>query len=560
VLNLRLLDGSVYQISDAQFRAHDKFIRRNRAPRVQIEYDVELYGSVKKVQLPFVMGVMADLSGALPGDLAPVSDRKFVQIDRDNFDDRMQAMTRPLSLRVPNTLAGSGELAVELHVRSLDDFSPQAVAHQLFPSEPPGDRLSEQLNHILHHERFQRLEGTWRGLHYLVDHTETNEMLKIRVLDISKEELAKTLRKYKGSSWDQSPIFKKLYEEEYGTFGGEPFGSLVGDYYFDHSPLDVELLREMARICAAMHAPFITGTAPSMLQMETWNDLERPRDLEKIIMPPEYAAFRSLRDTEDARYLALTLPRFLSRLPYGCDTNPVEDFAFEEDTNHDNPNTFTWSNSAYLMATNINRAFASYGWCARIRGIESGGAIDGLPVYNFPTDDGSVDMKCPTEIAISDRRELELSKLGFTPLLHRKNSDMAAYISAQSLQKPAEYDMPEATANAALAARLPYLFAVSRFAHYVKCIVRDRIGNFMEVSDIEQWLNKWIMQYVDNDPEHSTESAQAHHPLAAAEVALQRPDDPSGYITAQLYLRPHYQLEGLTTSIRITTRLPNPLG
>src|SRR5687767_6531163 len=299
-------------------------------------------------------------------------------------------------------------------------------------------KLTEQINLILHHEDFQKLEGAWRGLSYLVNNTETDEMLKIRVMNISKLEVGKTLKRYKGTAWDQSPLFKSIYEAEYGQFGGEPFGCLVGDYYFDQSPPDVELLGEMAKTAAAAHCPFIAGASPTVMQMDSWQELANPRDVTKIFTTPEYASWRSLRESEDSRYIGLAMPRFLARLPYGAKSDPVEEFDFEEDTGAADHTKYTWANSAYAMATNITRSFKLYGWCSRIRGVESGGAVEGLPVHTFPTDDGGVDMKCPTEIAISDRREAELAKNGFMPLLHRKNSDMAAFIGAQSLQKPAE--------------------------------------------------------------------------------------------------------------------------
>ncbi|MDV7213878.1 type VI secretion system contractile sheath large subunit [Azotobacter beijerinckii] len=418
-------------------------------------------------------------------------------------------------------------------------------------------RLTAQINLILHHPDFQRLESAWRGLRYLVDNSETDEMLKIRVLNISKGELHRTLKKFKGSAWDQSPLFKRMYEEEYGQFGGEPYGCLVGDYYFDHSAPDVELLGEIAKVCAAMHAPFIAAAAPRVMGMDSWQELSNPRDLTKIFTTPEYAAWRSLRESEDSRYIGLTLPRFLARQPYGARTDPVEAFAFEEDTEGADSGKYAWANSAYAMAANIDRSFKLYGWCSRIRGVESGGEVTNLPVHTFPTDDGGVDMKCPTEIAISDRREAELAKNGFMPLLHRKNSDFAAFIGAQSLQKPAEYDDPDATANANLAARLPYLFATCRFAHYLKCIVRDKIGSFREREDMQRWLQDWILNYVDGDPAHSSETTKAQHPLAAAEVVVEEVEGNPGYYNARFYLRPHYQLEGLTVSLRLVSRLPS---
>ena len=418
-------------------------------------------------------------------------------------------------------------------------------------------KLTEQINLILHHDDFQKLEGAWRGLHYLVNNTETDEMLKIRVLNISKNDLGKTLKKFKGTAWDQSPLFKSVYEFEYGQFGGEPFGCLVGDYYFDQSPADVELLGEMAKTAAAAHCPFIAGASPTVMGMGSWQELANPRDLTKIFTTPEYAAWRSLRESEDSRYVGLAMPRFLARLPYGAKTDPVEAFDFEEDTTGADHSRYAWANSAYAMASNITRSFKMYGWCSRIRGVESGGAVEGLPVHTFPTDDGGVDMKCPTEIAISDRREAELAKNGFMPLLHRKNSDFAAFIGAQSLQKPAEYDDPDATANANLAARLPYMFACCRFAHYLKCIVRDKIGSFKERSDMHRWLNNWIMNYVDGDPANSSETTKAQKPLAAAEVVVEEVEGNPGYYSSKFFLRPHYQLEGLTVSLRLVSKLPS---
>jgi type VI secretion system protein ImpC len=418
-------------------------------------------------------------------------------------------------------------------------------------------KLTEQINLIMHTEEFQKVESAWRGLHYLVNNTETDEMLKIRVMNISKNDLAKTLKKFKGTAWDQSPIFKKMYEEEFGQFGGEPFGSIVADYYFDNTAPDVELLSSMAKVAAAAHAPFIAAAAPSVMLMESWNELANPRDLTKIFQTPEHAAWRSFRESEDSRYVGLTMPRFLARQPYGAKSDPVEEFDFEEDTSAPGSKNYTWANSAYAMAVNINRSFKEYGWCSRIRGIESGGAVEGLPVHAFPTDDGGVDMQCPTEIAISDRREAELAANGFMPLVHKKNTDFAAFIGAQSLHKPAEYDDPDASANAALAARLPYLFATCRFAHYLKCIVRDKIGSFKERDEMERWLTKWIMQYVDGDPGSSSEATKAQKPLAAAEVVLEEVEGNPGYYTSKFFLRPHYQLEGLTVSLRLVSKLPS---
>lgn len=418
-------------------------------------------------------------------------------------------------------------------------------------------KLSDQVNLILHQPRFQQLESAWRGLNYLVNNTETDEMLKIRVMNVSKADLGKTLKKYSGVAWDQSPMFKKLYEQEYGQLGGEPYGCLVGDYYFSHMPTDVQLLGQVAQIAAAAHAPFIAGAAPTLMNMDSWQELANPRDLAKIFGAPDYAAWRSLREADDSKYVGLAMPRFLARLPYGAKTNPVEEFEFEEETSGGDSSKYAWGNAAYAMAVNINRSFKLYGWCTSIRGVESGGAVEGLPVHTFPSDDGGVDMKCPTEIAISDRREAELAACGLMPLIHRKNTDTAAFIGAQSLQKPQEYMDPDATSNARLAGRLPYLFASCRFAHYLKCMVRDKVGSFKERADMQRYLSDWITNYVILNPENAGEQARAAKPLAGAEVKVEEVEGNPGYYTAKFHLRPHYQLEGVNVTMSLVSRLPS---
>ena len=467
---------------------------------------------------------------------------------------------RPKTDRAKEEISAAVETLAEYVLRDTSIVSEDAVESIKAMIAAIDQKLTDQVNQIIHHEDFQQLESAWRGLSYMVNNTETDEFLKIKVMCISKKDLSKTLRKFKGTMWDQSPIFKQMYEEEFGQFGGEPFGCVVGDYYFDHGPQDVETLTQMSKVSAAMHCPFISAVAPKTLQFDSWGELSNPRDLTKIFQTPEYAAWRSLRESDDARYIGLAMPRFLSRQPYGAATDPVEGFDFEEDTDGTDASKYTWCNSAYAMGVNINRAFKEYGWCSRIRGIESGGAVEGLPTHTFPTDDGGVDMKCPTEIAISDRREAELAKNGFMPLIHKKNSDFAAFIGAQSLQKPQEYDKPEATSNANLAARLPYLFATCRFAHYLKCIVRDKVGSFKEREDMQRWLNSWIQKYVDGDPDNSSESTKARKPLAGAEVVVEEDESNPGYYRSRFYLRPHYQLEGLTVSLRLVSKLPSTMG
>jgi type VI secretion system protein ImpC len=479
---------------------------------------------------------MSDFGSLLQKEFKPQSDKA-----RESVENAVRTLAEQ-ALVGSNLISGDVLATIEGLISALDQ------------------KLSDQVNLILHTPEFQAVEGAWRGLHHLVNSTETDETLKIRVMNISKNELGKSLKKFKGTAWDQSPIFKKMYEEEFGQFGGEPFGAIVADYYFDNSAPDVELLSSMAKVAAAAHAPFIAAAAPSVMLMDSWQELANPRDLTKIFQTPEHAAWRSFRESEDSRYVGLAMPRFLARQPYGAKTDPVEEFDFEEDTSAPGSKNYTWANAAYAMAVNINRSFKEYGWCSRIRGIESGGAVEGLPVHSFPTDDGGVDMQCPTEIAISDRREAELAANGFMPLVHKKNTDFAAFIGAQSLHKPAEYDDPDATANANLAARLPYLFATCRFAHYLKCIVRDKIGSFKERDDMQRWLTKWITQYVDGDPANSSEGTKARKPLSAAEVVLEEVEGNPGYYTSKFYLRPHYQLEGLTVSLRLVSKLPSAKG
>jgi type VI secretion system protein ImpC len=494
---------------------------------------------------------------ATPETLTEGTGSAPAQIKVDEFSSLLQREFKPRTDTAKEAVASAVQTLAEQALVNTKLISSDSLKTIEAIIAALDGKLTEQINKILHHPDFQKLESAWRGLHYLVNNTETDEMLKIRVLNISKRELASNLKKFKGTAWDQSPIFKKVYEEEYGQFGGAPYGCLVGDYYFDHTPPDVELLSGMAQIAASAHAPFITASDPGVMRMESWQELANPRDLTKIFQTPEYAAWRSLRDGEDSRYVGLCMPRFLARYPYGAKTSPVDEFAFEEDVEGTDHSKYAWANSAYAMAVNINRSFKLYGWCSRIRGVESGGMVEGLPTHTFPTDDGGVEAKCPTEIAISDRREAELAKNGFIPLIHRKNTDYAAFIGAQSLQKPAQYENPDATANAEISARLPYLFASCRFAHYLKCIVRDKIGSFKERSDMQTWLNNWIMNYVDGSPQISSEATKAMKPLREAKVEVDEVEGNPGYYNARFYLRPHYQLEGLTASLRLVSKMPS---
>lgn len=425
-------------------------------------------------------------------------------------------------------------------------------------------KLSEQLAAVMHHEKFQKLEGTWRGLHHLVMNSETSTSLKIRVLNASKRDLYKDISK--AVEFDQSQTFKKLYENEFGSPGGEPYGALIGDFEFTNHPEDIELLTGMSNIAAASFAPFISSAGPGMFGFESYEELSKPRDLEKIFDSIEYAKWRSFRDSEDARFVTLTMPRVLARTPYGAATTPVEDFNYEEGRLDaiGNPvamdhTEFCWMNAAYVMGARLTDAFAQNGFCTAIRGAENGGKVENLPSYVFKSDDGDSDQKCPTEIGITDRREAELGKIGFLPLCHYKNTDYAVFFGAQSTQKPKKYDRPEATANAAISSRLPYIMATSRFAHFLKVMARDKIGSFMEAEDCATWLNRWIKNYVDGNPDASPEM-RAKYPLREAVVQVQEVPGAPGSYHAVAHMRPWLQMEELTASMRMVARIPQMGG
>ena len=417
-------------------------------------------------------------------------------------------------------------------------------------------KLSAQVNEIIHHPEYQKLESSWRGLAYTVNNSETDASLKVQVMNISKSELDRELRMFPGAKWDQSPLFKKIYEAEFGQLGGQPFGALVGDFYFDHSSSDVRLLRDLGKIAASAHAPFIAAAAPTLLGMDSWNELGNPRDLSTVFDTPDYAGWNSLRDSENSRYLAITLPRVLARSPYGQNGEPVDEFNFEEATDGHEGKHYAWMNAAHAMAVNINRAHKEYGWTVQIRGVTSGGEISGLPVHNFDVGDGTTDMKCPTEFAISDRREGELSKSGLISLIHRKNTDRAAFIGAQTLYRPKKYQDEQATASDNVSSRLPYIFAVSRFSHYLKCMVRDMIGSNKERDQLQRELQGWISGYVHGSPANASERDKALLPLAAAKVEVIADEENPGYYVGKFFLRPHFQLEGMDIGMSLVSKLP----
>jgi type VI secretion system protein ImpC len=413
--------------------------------------------------------------------------------------------------------------------------------------------ISLQLNEVLHHESFQKLEGTWRGLKYLLDQSETGEGLKIKILNSSKKELLKDLQR--APEFDQSAMFKKVYEEEFGVFGGAPFGALIGDYHFGKGPEDVELLERISQVAAAAHAPFLTGADPQFFNLQSYTNLDAPRDLVKVFDTTEYAKWKSFRASEDARYVGLALPRVLARLPYGKNTVPVEGFSYEENVDGTDHSKYTWMNAGWALGARLTQAFATYGWCASIPGVEGGGLVQGLPVHNFYTDEGDVAMKCPTGVPITDRREKELADMGFIPLMHCKGTDYAAFFSVQSTQKPKFYDKEAATANARLSAQLPYILACSRFAHYLKAMMRDKVGSFMSRSDCEQWLKQWIVNYVSPD-DNASPATKASKPLREARIDVVEVPGKPGVYRAVAFMRPHFQLDELSVSLRLVAELP----
>lgn len=420
--------------------------------------------------------------------------------------------------------------------------------------------LSSQLAAVMHNDKFQKLEGSWRGLNHLVMNSETGSQLKIRMMNLTKNELGKDLEK--AVEFDQSQIFKKIYESEFGTAGGQPYAALIGDYEFSSHPDDISMLSKMSNVAAAGFCPFISAAAPEMFGFDSYTELSKPRDLEKVFDSAEYIPWRSFRDSDDSRFVTLAMPRVLARLPYGKATKPVEAFNYEEvgvgaDGRHvaTDHNDYCWMNAAYALGTTLTKAYAEYGWCTSIRGAEGGGKVEGLPSHTFVSDDGDVDQKCPTEIGITDRREAELSKLGFLPLCHYKNTDYAVFFGAQTTQKPKKFDNPDATANAAISARLPYIMATSRIAHFLKVMARDKIGSFLEASDAEEWLNRWISGYVNGSPGASAEM-KARYPLAEARVEVREVPGQPGVYNAVAWMRPWLQMEELTASLRLVANIP----
>jgi type VI secretion system protein ImpC len=420
--------------------------------------------------------------------------------------------------------------------------------------------ISKQITQVLHNEKFQTLEGTWRGLQHLVKNSLCSTQLKIKVLNVDKASLLKNFDK--SMEFDQSDLFKKIYEEEFGVAGGQPYGALIGDYEFTNHPQDISLLKYISEVSAASFAPFISAASSSVMGLNSWKDLSVPTDLERIFDSKLYAGWNGFRATDESRFVTLTMPKTLARVPYGQSTCPIEEFDYEEfDINKDGiikettQKSYCWMNSAFVYGTVLTKAFSETGFCTATRGVEGGGKVSGLPVHNFFSDDGEIDLTCPTEIGITDRREFELSKLGFLPLCHFKGEDYAVFFGGQSSNKPLKYEDPDITSNAAISARTPYIFASSRIAHYLKVIARDKIGSFMELSDVEFWLNNWIVQYVNSNPA-SGQALKARFPLAAAKITVTEVPGKPGSFKAIAHLKPWLQLEELTASLRLVAKIP----
>ncbi|HEX5127950.1 MAG TPA: type VI secretion system contractile sheath large subunit, partial [Rhodocyclaceae bacterium] len=610
---------------------------------------------------PFIAGIFADLSGDRDATANPpfppdMKERKFIDIDRDNFNDVLKQSVPRVSLNdVDNVLpGGSGKLAGRvITFESLSDFDPISVVGKVseldavfqqrkilrdaqakaevddvaakaledtvtaaeaasawsadlagkisagfpdkddtfktnlgtafgahvFPIVNAADgkgigaalaidravgaidqALSSQLSLVMHCEKFKEVEATWRGLFYLVSRSETGTRLKLRLFNATLKELQDDMDK--AVEFDQSKIFKLIYEAEYGTYGGSPYSLLLGGYELGPTAPHMNFVEKISGVAAAAHAPFIAAAAPEMFGLKGFGDLAKPRDLAKIFEGVDLQKWSEFRDTEDSRYVSLVMPRVMLRLPYGEATMPADGFNFEENVVSDSklPDNakFLWGNAAYFLAERITNAFSLYSWTAAIRGVEGGGLVEGLPIYTFSTggdDSGIKDLFCPTEVAITDRREKELNDLGFIALCHCKGSGTAAFFGGQTTNKPKKYINDDANANAALSARLPYILAASRFAHYIKVIVREKVGGFLTRGNVEAFLNNWIAQYVLLD-DNASQEVKSNFPLRQASiVVVDVPGEPGSY-RATVFLKPHFQLEELTASIRLVADLP----
>ncbi|MHC4398299.1 MAG: type VI secretion system contractile sheath large subunit [Planctomycetota bacterium] len=422
--------------------------------------------------------------------------------------------------------------------------------------------IARQVNAILHHRRFQKLEASWRGLEYLVGQVDETENIKVRVLNVSWKEITRDVER--AIEFDQSQLFRKIYNEEFDMPGGEPFSVLIGDYEIrprpskDHPVDDIGVLSAISHVAAAAFAPFVAGAHPSMFELDQFSDLERPLDLNKTHQQLDYLKWRAFRETEDARFVGLTLPRVLFRKPYADDGSRTDGFLFRENVAGRDRSKYLWGNASYAFGAVLARAFAQSGWLADIRGmdrgIDGGGLVPGLPVHCFSTDREGVAPKSSTDVAVTDFLEQELSELGFISLCHCQDTEVSAFYTNHSVQKPKQYDELAATTNARMSAMLQYMLCVSRFSHYLKVLARDKVGSFTEPADCERYLYDWIQDYVTADAEASPET-KAKFPLREAKVQVrQHPDKPGDYLCVA-HLWPHFELDELTASVRVTTEL-----
>ena len=622
----------------------DKLVRI-RPPRVRITYDVETGGAIEKKEIPFIVGIFADLAGELPPTDKPnFKERTMVTIDRDNFDDVLKSSRPQVKLSdIDNVMpdAATPKLSGILEFQVLDDFDPSAIVKRVdalkdlyeargsirdlqakaecddalnlalnkflsSDEKPDADQklldafesqvkkrltdgkfegikingtpvdtgsamvlidqsvvqidkiLSDQLTLIMHANNFQKLEATWRGLHFLVSHAETGTMLKLRVMNNTREELFDDMNK--AVEFDQSSIFKMIYEAEYGTYGGFPYSLLLGAYEFGPDPESIGCLNKISEIASAAHAPFIAAADPKMFGLPDFDKLGKPRDLAKIFEGADMVGWNEFRGKEDSRYVSLVLPHMLMRLPYGEGGLSSSGMNFQEglrsspDALPDRAN-FLWGNAAFALAERICNAFSIYQWTAAIRGVEGGGLVSDLPLYAYETSAGSKELFCPTEVTITDRREKELNDLGFISLCHCKGAGKAAFFGGQTANLPKKYITPEANANARISAMLPYMLAASRFAHYIKVIMREKIGSFMTRGNVEAYLNAWMTQYILLD-DNAPQEVKASYPLRAGMVQVMDVPGEPGVYRAVVFLQPHFQLEELTTSIRLVAKLP----
>ena len=534
--------------------------------RVDLRYDVEMNGEAKEVELPFVVGVIADLSGHPRESLLPLRRRGFVDIDSDTLDNCLRDAGARVTFTVPDLLTGSGGIQVDLGFACLADFGPAAVVqglpalnqHLVRQADAGGFAVfCEQLSLVLQHSDFLRLESTWRGLAFLLRSIESGQgRVKVRVLNLRREELDEAAGVGADTDWQQSTVFRGAYEVPFGTRGGEPFTCLVGDYSFSHTPADVAFLEAMGRTAAAAHAPFVAGADPGSLGLESWGELGQMRvPRTGVLTGPERLAWDGLRASPNARYLALAVPRFLGRAPYADAKLTQNRGAFSEVVSEAGQDPFVWVNAAYAFAANVARACQLYAWPARVRGVESGGMVEGLPIPKCTSVRGDVVAGCPVECALTDRLQGALERNGLMPLVHWKNTDYAVFPGAQSLHAPQAYADPEEAATAALAARLPYLMAACRFVHYMKVMVRDAVGRSLQPDETAAWLGAWARQYVTTDPD-ADDAANARCPLSYAEVQVSEDDAASFFWNARVLLGPRYQLHGLTRPMCVDTRFP----